>query len=79
MFKVRDKNGDKCPLGVWVKIERYIILGDYEKAMDCLEELYEKRDMDVTYIATIDFFISNEIRDNPRYIALLEKMNLTVD
>ena len=47
----------------------------YDKAMDCLEKAYEKRDMDMTYIAT-DETIYDHLKDNPRYIELLKKMNL---
>jgi hypothetical protein len=46
--------------------------------MDCLEKNYEKRDMSMTYIATNKYF-NDHLKDNPRYIELLRKMNLPMD
>ena len=43
--------------------------------MDCLEKNYEMRDMSITYIAT-NKRIYDQLKDNPRYIELLRKMNL---
>ena len=46
--------------------------------MDCLEESYENRDMFITYIKT-NIDLHNQMKGKPRYIALLKKMNLTID
>jgi len=75
MFRMNEKYGDDCFMTGTLKAERYIKLKKYDKAMDCLEKAYEKRDMDMTYIAT-DETIYDHLKDNPRYIELLKKMNL---
>jgi TolB-like protein/Tfp pilus assembly protein PilF len=54
---------------------RYVWVTNVEKALDWLERGYEVHDQQMTYIYT--FFGANEsIKDNPRFIAILEKMNL---
>ena len=58
-----------------VKAERYIKLKKYDEAIDCLEKDFEMGDMFITYI-TVHGDLFNQLKDNPRYIALLEKMNL---
>jgi len=74
MFKMNEKYGNECYMSGGLKAERYLILGDYDKAMDCLEKDYEKRDMSITYIRT-NLNLYNQLKDNPRYIELLGKMN----
>ena len=54
---------------------RYFILKDYDKAMDYLELAYEERYGHLGYIS-LDVIKHPELKDNPRYIALLKKMNL---
>ena len=73
MFRVDEIK--ECPLGLGVKVERYIMLENYDKAMDYIEEAYENRNMGTAYIAT-NLNLYNQLKDNPRYIALLKKMNL---
>lgn len=75
MFKVHESNKKDCWMSGAIKAERYIKLNNYDKAMDCLEEEYEIRDMHMTYIAT-NTRIHDHLKDSPRYIALLKKMNL---
>jgi adenylate cyclase len=75
MFKMNEKYGNDCWMAGGLKAERYLILGEYDKAMDCLEKEYEIRDMSMTYIAT-DENLYNHLKDNPRYIELLKKLNL---
>jgi serine/threonine-protein kinase len=53
---------------------RYSLLGNYEKAMDWLEKGFELRDQNMPYIAT--GFFSDSLYTNPRFIAIMEKMNL---
>ena len=72
---MNEKYGNDCWMSGGIKAERYLILGKYDKAMDCLEKEYEIRDMSMTYIATNEN-IYNHLKDNPRYIELLKKMNL---
>ncbi|MCD6596998.1 MAG: hypothetical protein J7L04_04890 [Bacteroidales bacterium] len=75
MFKMNEKYGNDCLMTASLKAERYIKLGKYDKAMDCLEKNYEMRDMSITYIAT-NKRIYDQLKDNPRYIELLRKMKL---
>ena len=55
--------------------KRYLTVGKYDKAMDYLEKSYERHDGGLAYasLAVIDH---PELKYNPRYIALLKKMNL---
>jgi tetratricopeptide (TPR) repeat protein len=75
MFKMNEKYGDDCYMSGMIKAMRYINLNNYDKAMDCLEEGYELRD---NYMITIRCSIGlrDKLKDNPRYIELLKKMNL---
>ena len=49
-------------------------MGAYDKAMDYLEKWYEMHDMNMAYLATNQYY--PYLKDNPRYIDLLKKMNL---
>ncbi len=53
---------------------RYLELNQYEKAMDCLEQGYEIHHQSMPYIG-INW---DQLKDNPRYIELLKKMNLPI-
>jgi tetratricopeptide (TPR) repeat protein len=57
---------------------RYISAGKYNKAMDCYEQIYENNNYDpnLPYISIKSTY--DKMKDNPRYIALLKKMNLPV-
>ncbi len=73
MLKMNEKYGNKeCLMSEGVIAERYIYLNDYEKAIDHLEKGYEMRA--IPYVATNKFY--EILKDNPRYIELLKKMNL---
>jgi serine/threonine protein kinase/Tfp pilus assembly protein PilF len=52
----------------------YTGLGDRERAIDCLERAYELRTGGVSGIR--GSFLFTTLRDHPRFIALLRKMNL---
>ncbi|MFC2124727.1 adenylate/guanylate cyclase domain-containing protein [Bacteroidota bacterium] len=75
MFKMNEKYGNDCRMISRLKGERYLKLNNYDKAMDCLEKEYEIREMFMTYITT-NLDIHDQLKDNPRYIELLKKMNL---
>ena len=75
MFKMNEKYGNDCWMSGGIKAERYLKLREYDKAMDCLEKDYEMRDMGIAFIATNNGLF-DQLKDNPRYIALLKKMNL---
>ena len=55
--------------------ERYLRLKEYDKALEWLEKGYEIHDPNMPYITTVLFY-SDQLKDNPRFIALLKKMNL---
>jgi TolB-like protein len=54
---------------------RYLIVKAYDKAMDYYEKAYEVKHGALAYIS-LDVNTYPELKDNPRYIALLKKMNL---
>ena len=58
---------------------RYILAGDYERAMDYYEEIYENNNHDpnLPYISITSTY--EKLKNNQRYIALLKKMNLPVN
>ena len=64
--------------GVWLSPYRiaqtYTALGDYEKAQDQLDKSYEIRDLHLFWIKVDPGFIP--IRNKPRFIQLMKKMNL---
>lgn len=57
--------------------DRYIQVGNYDKAMDYYEKAYEIHAPGIHYIGIKSRY--DHMKDNPRYIALLKKMNLPVD
>ena len=75
MFKMNEKYGNKCYMSGGIKAERNLKLKKYDNVMDYLEEEYEKRDMSITYIAT-NLHLYEHLKDNPRFIELLQKMKL---
>ena len=54
---------------------RYLKVKNYEKALDYFEQCYETHYWQLAYIS-LDHLKYPELNDNPRYIALLKKMNL---
>jgi adenylate cyclase len=48
-------------------------LGDYEKAIDLLEEAYEARNIHLVYLNQGPTF--DPLRDNPRFISLMERID----
>ena len=75
MFKMNEKYGNDCWMSGGIKAARYLKLREYDKAMDCLEKDYEMGDMSIAYIATEEN-LYDQLKDNPRFIELLKKMNL---
>jgi len=66
-------------MGFLKQARRYMALGKYDKAMDYFEKSLEKeiRDPNLPYISKKPTY--HKMKDNPRYIELLKKMNLPVD
>ena len=59
--------------------QSYGFLGEYEKAIDWLEESYGQKDVWITGILIEPPFTDPEFRSNPRFVALLEKMNFNYE
>jgi tetratricopeptide (TPR) repeat protein len=55
----------------------YVMAGNYDKALDYYEKAYEVHSPNLPYISVKSNF--DKMRDNPRYLELLKKMNLPVD
>ena len=66
------KNGYVVPIGLAF---RCLMVDEHEKALDWLEKGYEIRDQSMPYITT-DIYLTRPLFDHPRFIAILEKMNL---
>ena len=62
-------------IGIGTQAEMYMKIGNYDRAMDYYEEMYEKKDPNLPFISgkVVQY---PELKDNPRYVALLMKMNL---
>lgn len=75
MFRMNEKYPDQCFMSVTLKAERYLILGETDKAMDCLEKGFDDREMSLSYIAA-NPRLYEPLKDNQRYIELLVRMNL---
>jgi tetratricopeptide (TPR) repeat protein len=57
---------------------RYCIVKEYDKAIDYFEKAYEIHDPNMPYLST-RLYYHDQLKDNPRYLALLKKMNLPVE
>ena len=75
MFKMNEKYGNDCYMSEGVKVERYLKLEKDDKVMDYLEKEYKMGGSDMPYIST-NINSYDQLKDNPRYIELLRKMNL---
>lgn len=76
--KIQQIGEEKAKDGYILPIDmafRYLMIDEDEKALDWLEKGYEVRDQSMPYIAT-DLYFTSSLSDHPRFIALLEKMNL---
>ena len=74
MIKVNEevkKNGGR--ISEMSQAHNYFAVRKYDKAMDYLEKLYEIHDPNMPYISLYHY---DQLWDHPRYIELLEKMNL---
>jgi adenylate cyclase len=75
MFELNEKYApDDCFMDNGIKATRYSHLGNYEKVLDFYEEIFEAQG-GMPYIAT-NACGYNKLKNYPRYIELLKKMNL---
>jgi len=61
-------------MSAWTRARFHALLGEYDEALDELERSYANRDSGIVYAAAAQEFAS--LRDNPRFRALITKMNL---
>ncbi len=78
MFKMNEKYGKDCYMSVQIKAIRYLKLGNLDKVVDHLEMIYEMRTLNAAYMAT-NIHNYHLLKDNARYIALLQTLNLPHD
>jgi tetratricopeptide (TPR) repeat protein len=64
-----------CFMDDGVKAERYMYLGEEEKALDHFERIIEADPLEGAYLGT-NLHFYDQLKDQPRYIALLEKLDL---
>ena len=75
MFRMNEIYGNDCYLSEAVKAERYVKLGNLEKAAECFEKDYEVRDNFLPYISP-KYTYYEILKDEPKYIEILKKMGL---
>jgi len=75
MIRMNEIYGKDCYLSEGVKAERYIMLGNMDKAMESLEKGYEKRWFLMPYISP-KYHYYEQLKDEPRYVEILKKMDL---
>jgi TolB-like protein len=71
-----EKIAENNPISPIDLASRYMMANQTEKAMDWLEKGFEMHDPAMPYIAT-KIFIFEPLFNNPRFIDIVEKMNLT--
>ncbi len=74
--RLMEQSGSKyvCPYDV---VTLYMHAGNKERALDCLEQAYEKRDPNIVYTGVRAVFAI--LRGEPRYQELLRKLKLPTD
>jgi len=76
LLKVNEKLGNEgCQMNDYAKLFWFIQLKKYDEAQVVLEKLYESPCSNLTYIGT-NVYHYDQLKTYPKYIALLEKMNL---
>jgi adenylate cyclase len=75
ILKIEEEASKERQINIGGQVSRYLEIKEYDKAMDWLEKSYEIRSPSMPYIGSL---VKNyeQLRDNPRYIELLKKMNL---
>ncbi len=74
-IKIDEEAANERYIDINIQGFRYLEINNYDKAMDCYEKGYEIHHPNMPYIGGL---VRNyeQLRDNPRYIELLKKMNL---
>ena len=76
-IKIIEEHVVKSGFDLSMQFLRYLDVGKPELALDCAEKMYELGDPNLPYIFANPTY--NVLKDDPRYIALLKKMNLPMD
>ena len=63
----------------WFFFTSYLYIGEYDKAMDYLEIIYEDNNHDPALPYQSTKFVYDKMKGDPRYIELLKKMNLPIN
>jgi len=70
-----DLNLKQEPINAYSIATNFYVLGDYEKSFVWLERAMEERNLGMIYINAIPIFSDPVFRSNPRFQAILKKMN----
>jgi len=74
-IKIEEEAANERYIDISMVGYRYLKIHNYDKALDCYEKAYEIHQPNMTYISTNQYGY-DQLKENPRYIALLKKMNL---
>lgn len=75
MFRMNEIYGNECYMAATVKVERYAMLGKYDRAMESLEEGLKERETMMPYVSP-RYPYYELFKDVPGYASILQKMNL---
>jgi TolB-like protein len=75
IIKGEEEAANEIPINIGGIVRRYLALKNCDAAMDWLEKGYEIHHPGMPYISTWSYDI-DQLKQNPRYIKLLKKMNL---
>ena len=75
IIKVDEEAANEKQVHIPGHVWRYLALNKCDKAMDWLEKGYEIHHPGMPYISTRNYD-RDQLKENPRYIELLKKMNL---
>ena len=78
MFRMNEIYGNDCYMSGYEKAERYMMLDQPDKAMESLERDFEERQNLLPYIS-MKYPYYELLKDKPRYIKVLKKMNLPTE
>jgi tetratricopeptide (TPR) repeat protein len=70
----RFKENGRTPYVLATLVVDYIDIGDFNKAVETMEIMYENKDPQLPYMTTWGGY--EQMKDNPRYITLLKRMKL---
>ena len=74
-IKIEEEAANERYIDIFTQGYRYLQIDNYDKAMDCYEKAYEIHHPNMPYISTNQYGY-DQLKENPRYIALLKKMKL---